>query len=160
MTKHLLDLLEFLEHDLADTYQYLKVRSKISHLSSLYDYMVEHSREHASQIKGKQASLPNMEFDDSTIMLFQKNLKQMLVEYLVDRADDVAVVTKMVDTERLLGDLYGSLSKRFQTIGQAYNGLADTMDRLARDEDDHRKRILKELESLKLIRDALGPREE
>ncbi len=158
MSQHIFELLEFLEHDLADTYEYLKTRSKIDHLNSTYDYMVEHSRDHAKQVKAMSSGFPSLELDQSAIMIFQKKLKQTLVDYLIDRTDDTAVVAKMTETEKLLGDLYRSISKRFRNIGQAYNGLADTLEKLAGDEDDHQKTVLKELESLKLMRDALGPR--
>ena len=44
-------MLEFLENDLADTYVLLKDRSKFPVLAAIYNYMIDHSREHADHIK-------------------------------------------------------------------------------------------------------------
>lgn len=160
MISNIFDMLEFLENDLADTYVYLKEKSKLPLLSAVYNYMINHSRRHAEEIKRMHAGLEVATLDEEKVFTFQRNLKLRLTERMHQQTDEIETTRKMADTEEITGQLYTHLAGQFRKIGRFYNGLADNLDSLAEDEYEHKEQLLAELTKLEHLLKAKRLKEE
>ncbi|MDP7420943.1 MAG: hypothetical protein QGH40_03655 [bacterium] len=151
MIKNIFNMLEFLENDLADTYAYLKGKSKFPLLSAVYNYMIEHSREHAREIKLLNQELDTTTLNEEKVFAFQSKIKNRLIDRMSQHTDEIYATKDMANSEELLGALYTHLAKQFRKIAKYYNGVANDLDGLAEDEYDHRDQLIKELGKIKDI---------
>lgn len=87
-------LLALLENDLADTYELVKDQSKLKALNQVFDYMIQHSRDHAARILRLRGDIPSEDIHDTNVIAFQKRLKAAILSHLGKHKDIIEALEK------------------------------------------------------------------
>jgi len=154
MDDKIFKLLAVLENDLAATYELVKDKSKLKALDEVFDYMIEHSREHAARILRLRGDIPSAEINETNVKAFQKRLKTAIISHL-GRQNARETVQEMITAEEITANLYTSIASYFRNISVYFKLVAEDIEKLANEELDHKEYLEKEAARHKAVIEAL-----
>lgn len=145
MTSEYLKFIVFLEKTLATYYQKIKNLPRLEGARNVLEFMEVHSFEHAEIMEdaGKKYVKPAVR--DSMIADFQNNLLNSVFKKISDEKDILKVLQILADSEESLGKLYQSISGLLTKIADHYRDVAAEIEKIARQEFDHRDLLLKDM---------------
>lgn len=148
MTNEYMNFIVFLEKTLATYYQKIKNLPRLEGARNVLEFMEVHSYEHAEIIEEAGRKLVKPAVRDNMIADFQNNLLNTVFKKISDEKDIFNVLQILADAEESLGKLYQSISGLMVKIADHYRDVASEIEKIARQEYDHRDLLLKDRDRL------------
>jgi hypothetical protein len=149
MENEYLNFIIFLENTLASYYQKIKNLPRLEGARNVLEFMEVHSKEHAEVIEQSKNKHKKPVIRESLITDFQNNLTSQVFEQVSNEGDILKVLEILADSEGSLGKMYKSLSSLMLNKSEYYRNIAAEIDKIANDEINHQKLLLKDRDRLK-----------
>jgi hypothetical protein len=148
MADEYINLIVYLENTLADYYAKIKYLPRLEGSKEVLEYMEVHSHEHAEIISEIKRKIKKPVVHESAIINFQNNLAKSVFNKISAEKNILSVLQILADSEESVGKLYMSISSLLMKFSVYYRTIAEDIDKIAKEEFDHRDLLLKDKKRL------------
>ncbi len=142
MPLDIFDLIAELETRIAELYGRMKIISRFNNVADTFELMEKLSYEHSEKIKKMIKKYSVASFDRNAVIKIHDRIKNKLWENVISGEDENTIIKKMSESEESVGKLYFAISSYYKKISQYYNNISNEMEKIAKDEYDHRDTLL------------------
>jgi hypothetical protein len=143
--RQVFELMADLESDLADFYQHIGQIENLKTFADIFSFMTDHSERHAARIRKMARTSEGPVLSTAPVKELHERLKTSLLDQIRDEPDGTVIMSKLAQTEEVVGQLYQSIADHYRKLSAANAALADQFEKLSSEEFGHRDTILEEL---------------
>ncbi|MGK5088165.1 hypothetical protein WDW86_11455 [Bdellovibrionota bacterium FG-2] len=141
--KPILDLIVFLENDLAECYRTLALKQHTLTSTEIFERLRLETEGHAAAIQKMADLLQERTLNSQAILGVHKNLKEILISKIRPGLDDHDLTAELAKVEEGVSQIYSALSEFAKAQALSYDKISTAVAGLSAQELRHRDALLK-----------------
>ncbi len=141
--KPILDLIVFLENDLAECYRTLGLKQQTLSSTEIFERLRLETEGHAAAIQKMADLIQEKTLNSQAILGVHKNLKEILISKIRPGLDDHELTAELAKVEEGVSHIYSALAEFAKVQALSYDKIAKAVADLALQELRHRDTLLK-----------------